>query len=295
MVRLKIQHLTIYRYASKVSLGPHRLLLRPCETRDLKLISFNIEMSPQAKIIWSHDVSGNSIANAEISLLTDYLSIHSHSIIELTAATWPVFEIAASAMNYPFLYSDNDWADLGALLHPQFEDPENQLANWIEGFIMQRPTDTLSLLMDISNGISSQISYKSREAEGTQDPTETLNNASGSCRDFAVFFAEAARTLGFGARIVSGYLYNPDESYIGSAGSGATHAWVEIYVPGAGWIPFDPTNRTVGSSNLIAVAVGRDIRQIAPVTGSFHGTDRDFIDMSVKVTVEKETEDALRP
>ncbi|WP_319412667.1 transglutaminase family protein [uncultured Cohaesibacter sp.] len=288
MVRLKIQHGTTYSYARKIVLGPHRFSLRPRESPDLKLILFDLEIAPQAKINWSHDVAGNSIAIAEFSSPTDYLSITSCSIVELTAATWPVFDIAPTASRYPFLYSDDDWADLGALLHPQYADPKSLLENWIEGFIMQRPTDTLALLKDISNGIFSQISYKSREAEGTQDPTETLNKASGSCRDFAVLFLEAARTLGFGARIVSGYLYNPDEIYIGSLDAGATHAWVEIYVPGAGWIPFDPTNRTVGSSNLIPVAVGRDIRQITPVTGNFHGTCSDLIDMSVQVTVEKE-------
>ena len=107
----------------------------------------------------------------------------------------------------------------------------------------------------------------------------------GSCRDFAVLFVEAARSLGFGARIVSGYLYNPDEDFVGSSAEGTTHAWAEVYVPGAGWITFDPTNRSVGGVNLVPVAVARDIRQATPVAGSFAGMTDAFQGMSVSVRV----------
>ncbi|MDO6588382.1 transglutaminase-like domain-containing protein [Salipiger sp. 1_MG-2023] len=151
---------------------------------------------------------------------------------------------------------------------------------------MARPTDTLSLLKDISNGVLTQISYQSRDDEGTQSPTETLNRRRGSCRDFAVLLAEAARRLGFGARIVSGYLSDPEMSLVGSVGSGSTHAWVEIFVPGAGWIAFDPTNRSVGSQNLIPVAVGRDIHHIAPVSGSYSGGRGAHSDLAVGVAVQ---------
>ena len=116
--------------------------------------------------------------------------------------------------------------------------------------------------------------YQSRDDEGTQSPTQTLDRGWGSCRDFAVLFVEAARSLGFGARIVSGYLYQPDQSSVGSRGAGSTHAWAEVYVPGAGWITFDPTNRSVGGFNLIPVAVARDIRQAMPVARQFRRNGR---------------------
>jgi transglutaminase-like putative cysteine protease len=122
-------------------------------------------------------------------------------------------------------------------------------------------TDTLSLLKDLSAGVSAAVHYQCRDDEGTQSPLETLNRGWGSCRDFAVLFADAARCLGFGARIVSGYLYNPDRQSVGSSDAGSTHAWAEVFTPGAGWITFDPTNRGVGGFNLIPVAVVRDIRQ----------------------------------
>ncbi|NNL74077.1 MAG: transglutaminase family protein, partial [Silicimonas sp.] len=140
-------------------------------------------------------------------------------------------------------------------------------------------------LKDIANGVSAQIAYQSRETEGTQGPLETLDRGWGSCRDFAVLFAEAARTLGLGARLVSGYLYDPAGDRVGTSGTGSTHAWVEVFVPGAGWIPFDPTNQSVGSANLIPVAVARKIDQVAPVSGSFRGQPLDLLAMDVEVVV----------
>ena len=283
MPLVTISHATTYRYGTAVALGPHRLMLRPRETRELKLMSFDLEVAPEARIDWSHDVAGNAIATASFGNLSDVLVVRSRATIELSAPVWPVFSIAASAVNYPFLYSTDDWTDLGALAAPQYVDDAGRLSDWVERFIMGRPTDTLSLLKDVSNGVTAQIVYQSRETEGTQGPLETLDRASGSCRDFAVLFAEAARTLGFGARIVSGYLFDPSGDRIGSSGAGSTHAWVEVFVPGAGWIAFDPTNRAMGSANLIPVAVARNISQVAPVTGSFFSLDAEIVEMNVEV------------
>ncbi|WP_299612735.1 transglutaminase family protein [uncultured Tateyamaria sp.] len=286
MPTITITHTTIYRYRVAVVLGPHRLMLRPRETRDLTLTAFDLDITPTARIDWSHDVAGNAIAIANFDATTETLSIRSHTTAVLTAPDWPVFPIAASAASYPFLYSAEDWKDLGALSAPQYQDDAGRLSNWVEQFVMRRPTDTLSLLKDVSNGITAQITYEIRESEGTQGPLETLDRGYGACRDFAVLYAEAIRTLGFGARLVSGYLYNPSDDRLGSAGSSSTHAWVEVFVPGAGWIPFDPTNRSVGSGNLIPVAVARNISQVAPVTGSFRGEDTDLLAMEVVVKAE---------
>jgi transglutaminase-like putative cysteine protease len=285
MPTVTITHTTSYRYLSAVFLGPHRLMLRPRETRDLSLISFDLEISPDASIDWSHDVAGNTIATARFDTMVEVLSIRSQTRVELHAPVWPVFPIAADAASYPFHYSADDRTDLGALVMPQYVDNAGRLQRWVEGFVMARPTDTLSLLKDISNGITARISYETRETEGTQGPLETLDRGWGSCRDFAVLFAESARTLGFGARLASGYLYDPSGDRIGSAGTGSTHAWVEVFIPGAGWISFDPTNRSVGAANLIPVAVARNMQQVSPVSGSFKGRDilRPRLDVDVRV------------
>lgn len=285
MPLITITHTTTYRYGSAVALGPHRLMLRPRETRDLGLVAFDLRIVPEARVDWTHDVAGNAIATASFATPSDVLDIRSKVTILSQAPVWPVFPVAASAVRFPFRYSASELTDLGALTLPQYDDPGQRLVAWVEGFVMIRPTDTLSLLTDIGSGVAAAVEYQSRETEGTQGPLETLDRGWGSCRDFAVLFAEAVRTLGFGARLVSGYLYDPTADRVGSAARGSTHAWVEVFVPGAGWIAFDPTNRAVGSANLIPVAVARDIAQVAPVSGSYHGTNVDLLAMDVTVSV----------
>ena len=285
MSALKIHHKTVYRYREPVSLGPHRLMLRPRESRDLRLMSHTLEITPTAALTWAQDVFGNAVAMATFATATDTLVIDSLADILLNAAPWPVFDIAASALCYPFRYSDDEWIDLGALATEQYRDQAAQLRSWARGFIRSNPTDTLSLLKDLSVGVAERIRYQTREDEGIQSPTQTLDRGWGSCRDFAVLFAEAARSLSFGARVVSGYLHNPAQDSVGAAGAGSTHAWAEVYVPGAGWITFDPTNRSVGGFNLIPVAVARDIRQAMPVSGTFVGMTDAFQGMGVEVSV----------
>jgi transglutaminase-like putative cysteine protease len=210
------------------------------------------------------------------------VAIESIARIELDAVAWPVFDISASAIVYPFRYSDNEWTDLGALTVLQYPDRDGRLRGWARGFVRGAATDTLALLKDLGAGVSDAILYQSRDEEGTQSPIATLERGRGSCRDFAVLFAEAARSLGFGARIVSGYLYAPMS---GTVGDGATHAWAEVFVPGAGWITFDTTNRSVGGANLIPVAVVRDISRAVPVAGSFVGPSDALLGMTVEVSV----------
>jgi transglutaminase-like putative cysteine protease len=268
-----------------VSLAPHRLMLRPRESRELRLMSHVLTIAPVAVTTWAHDVTGNAVAVATFATMADTLVIDSVKDILLNAVAWPVFAVAASAISYPFRYSDDEWTDLGALTIAQYPDRSERLQNWARGFVRSNPTDTLSLLKDLNAGVAQHIQYQSREIEGTQSPNETLDRGWGSCRDFAVLFAEAARKLGFGARLVSGYLHDPSHDLAGSAEAGSTHAWAEVFVPGAGWITFDPTNRSVGGGNLIPVAVARDISQCTPVSGSFFGNNNAFLSMEVSVSV----------
>lgn len=285
MNALSIRHKTIYRYREPVRLGPHRLMLRPRESHDLHLLSSTLELTPAASVSWTNDVFGNAVATASFSSLTNTLMIESLAVVELGASPWPVFDIAASAIRYPFHYSAEELTDLGSLATPQYFDPSGRLTEWGQGFVRGQQTDTLALLKDLVAGVAEAISYQSREEEGTQSPLQTLARGWGSCRDFAVLFGEAARSLGFGARIISGYLYNPDRASAGVTEAGSTHAWAEIFLPGAGWITFDPTNRGLGGFNLIPVAVGRIITQVMPVTGTFLGMTDAYQGMSVEVHV----------
>ena len=263
-------------------------MLRPRESRDIKLLSVDITTSPPAAYSWAHDVFGNTVTTVSFTQPVAILTIESHIILEHSSDPWPIFDIAASAISSPFAYSEDERLDLGVLLMPQYQDRDRRLAIWARGFVRGEVTDTLSLLKDLNAAISAWISYQSREDEGTQSPLETLARGWGSCRDIAVLFIEAARWLGFAARIVSGYLFNPDAAgtvLTGSTGVGSTHAWAEIYLPGAGWIAFDPTNRTVGSSTLIPVAVARDVKEVVPISGTFTGSPGDVVTLNVAVAV----------
>ncbi len=207
MVKLRIHHKTTYQFRLPVSLWNHHLMLRPRENRDLRVISCNVTVTPAARLSWAQDVFGNTVATANFNSISDTLVFDSIAEIELEAVAWPVFDIDASAISYPFRYSDDAWTDLGSLTAQQYPDTSGRLRTWAQAFVPRNPTDTLSLLKDLGTGVSESVRYQSREDEGTQSPLQTLDRASGSCRDFAVLFAEAARTLGFGARIVSGYLH----------------------------------------------------------------------------------------
>ncbi|WP_278393033.1 transglutaminase family protein [Sphingobium yanoikuyae] len=282
-MKLRIRHDTIYRYRRAVSLQPHRLMLVPRGSHDLTILSSSLDLSPKADMAWAQDVFGNLVAAASFALPTDMLAISSEVVLEQRALAWPIYRIAPGAHAYPFAYSQEEMADLGALLRPQYDDPEGKIATWARSFIAGSAVDTLSLLKDINAGIANAVVYRMRDEEGTQSPLETLSIASGSCRDMAALFIDCMRHLGFGARAVSGYLYDPDAS---SVDAGSTHAWAEVYLPAAGWIAFDPTHRRVGSANLIPVAVGRCNAQIMPVIGGYAGAAEDFSGMEVRVIVE---------
>ena len=281
---IDINHRTRYAYRQPVQFTSHRLLLRPRESRDVRVLAYDLDVTAGAALRWSQDVSGNAVAVATFAGLAQELLVESRARVELGARPYPVFDIAASAIQFPFRYSDDEWVDLGALSALP-EDGGGRLRAWAQGFVAATPTDTLSLLKDLNTGTGHAVAYEAREDQGTQSPAETLSRARGSCRDIATLFIEAVRSLGFGARAVSGYLHDPLRTLLGSADAGSTHAWAEVYLPGAGWITFDPTNNRVGAADLIPVAVSRDIRLALPVTGSYFGAPDAFESLSVEVSV----------
>jgi len=282
MLTVSLLHRAVYRYLDPVRLLPHRLQLRPSEGHELKLLRHEIVCVPHADISWSKDVFGNEIAVASFAMDTDCLTIESTATVDLYASSWPVFDIDFSAIAYPFHYAEGDWIDLGALTLPQYEDANGKLSQWARSFIASSPTDTLSPLKDLNLGVNRPIGYQSREDAGTQSPAHTLSRGWGSCRDLSVLLVESARVLGFGARIVSGYLLPLEPRTVGT---GATHAWAEIFVPGPGWIPFDPTNGTMGGAGLVPTTVARGICQAVPASGCFLGPTDAFKSMEVEVIV----------
>lgn len=290
MKRLIVRHTTTYSYAQPVEFGEHRLMLRPRDSHDLRVVRATMTLSPPASVRWVHDVFGNSIAIARFEQPAPKLLIESELELERYALDRPAFELDASAGHYPFIYSADDRADLGRLLELHHPDPRSRLSDWARGFVSGERTDTLALLADINLGIRNGFVYAAREQEGTQSPLETLERGAGTCRDFALLMIEALRALGFAARFVTGYLYDPalDAGAEGGPavqGAGATHAWLDVYLPGAGWVEYDPTNGLIGSANLLRVGVARDASQAIPITGSFHGNGAAYQGMTVRVEV----------
>src|SRR6202007_163012 len=164
--------------------------------------------------------------------------------------------------------------------------PDRQLDRWASQFLRRGgPTDTREMLAAMTLAINQRFTYIARAERGTQDPILTLQLGSGSCRDFALLMMEAVRSLGLAARFVSGYLYVPDKDGPENIGGGSTHAWCQVYLPGAGWVEFDPTNGIIGSRDLIRVAVARDPRQATPLTGVYWGDRSDELGMDVVVNV----------
>ena len=279
---MKIRHRTIYRYETPVALNPHRLLLRPRDGFAVDIKRCVIEIAPEASVNWAEDALGNAVATATFSTMADKLVIESHVDLDLLAPDWPVFNIAGSAVRYPFSYPADDRRDLGPFLTAGPPDPAGAVEVWARGFVAGPDTDTLSLLRDVAFGIARGFVYEGREPEGTQSAGETLALGRGTCRDFAVLFAEAVRSLGFAARLVSGYFHDR------GAGPGplrSTHAWAEVFLPGGGWIPFDPTNATMGDRHLVPVAIGRDMARIMPVIGSYVGPAGAYIGLTVEVFI----------
>jgi transglutaminase-like putative cysteine protease len=286
-VRLTIEHRTSYTYASPVTLQAHRLILVPRDSADLTTIARSLRCEPEATIAWTMDVFGNLIATAEFATATNALTIVNDLIVDHRAPEWPVFSIDPAAHSYPFAYSLDDLVDLGALAQPDWLTPGGDaVAAWARAFVLGAQTDTLSLLKDLNSGILKNIAYRVRDEEGTQSPADTLQIGSGSCRDIAALFIEAARHLGMGARAVSGYLIELEAQ----EGPGSTHAWAEVYLPGAGWIAFDPTHGRMGSGWLVPVAYARFNRQIMPVAGSFTGTPD--IDVTMDISIISRLSDA---
>jgi transglutaminase-like putative cysteine protease len=283
---LTVRHATTYRYARPVTFGQHRLMLRPRDSHDMRLVDAELSLSPPGTVRWMHDVFGNSVALVDFQVSAAMLQIVSTLKIERYGLEGPVFPIAPEAEFYPFIYSSSDRVDLGRLLEQHYPDPNSVLARWADGFVTSRPMRTLDLLTNMNAALKPDIIYAERHESGTQSPAETLEKKTGACRDFAMVFIEAARYLGFGARFVSGYLYDPAlDRGDATQAVAATHAWAEVYLPGAGWIEYDPTDVLIAGDNLIRVAVTRDPSQAIPISGSYAGGSMDFRDMMVEVAV----------
>ena len=287
---LRVRHITTYRYTKPVSFGDHRMMVRPRDSHDLRLVETKLTISPQPHAVrWLHDVHGNSVAVASFDASASELRFESEIVLQHFETDQPDYPIEEFARGYPFSYATDEIPDLARCIERHYPDPDHEVDRWVRAFVAEEgPTDTWEMLGQITRAIQHDFTYRARSEEGIQDPVKTLRSANGSCRDLAILMMEAVRCLGLAARFVSGYLYTPDSDGAGNVGGGATHAWVQVYLPGAGWVEFDPTNGIVGNRDLIRVAVSRDPAHALPLQGTWTGAPGDFIAMDVDVSVVSE-------
>jgi transglutaminase-like putative cysteine protease len=284
---LTIHHKTEYRYAHPVAFGEHRIMLLPVPGHDLRILAHRLAIEPEPmRLRWIHDVFGNSVAIATFDERADTLTFTSTATVEHNPAEEFALTPDDPSFFYPFLYDDEEYPDLVQFVTPQYGDPNGELFAWALQFLdAEAPTPTFKILSGMTHGVRKAFGYRTRHEHGTQHPLDTLQLKSGTCRDFALLMIEALRRLGIAARFVSGYIFVPDDDAHGHAGGGNTHAWVQVYLPSAGWIEFDPTNGIVGNRDLVRVAVARDPRQAIPLHGTYLGSTDAFLEMEVNINV----------
>ncbi len=287
MTVLRVNHLTAYRYKKPVAFGEHRIMFRPRDSYDQKLLDSALTVTPQpTDLRWLHDVSGNCVAVAEFGTRAQELRFESSIRLDHSPDKVPDFRIEDYARTYPFIYRAEEMPELVPAILRQYSDPRQEVYRFVRRFLQTgRATDTMALLMTLTEAIKQDFTYERRYEPGTRPPALTLELKRGSCRDLALLMIEAVRSLDLAARFVSGYVYIADRDGPQHVGGGSTHAWCQVYVPGAGWVEFDPTNGIIGNRDLIRVAVARDPAQAIPLIGTFFGDPADELGMSVEVQV----------
>lgn len=300
VVRYDIRHVTTYRYRGPVRFGEHRVMFRPRDSHDLRVLATDLQVSPEADIRLIQDPHSNSVALVQPRAPASLLRIECRFTIEHAQTKNLELPLLPRAQVFPVAYSLDERLDLEPYLRPAHEDPEGTLTAWARDFMQsssQGKGNPRDGLVAMNGHIREQFTYSPREEQGTQPPLETLARRTGSCRDFALLMIEAARRAGVASRFVSGYLYDPAldvdaagrEPASGSAttGAGSTHAWMQAYLPGAGWVPFDPTNNLLGGNTLIRVGVARHPDQAPPIAGSWFGPADAYLGLDVAVQVHR--------
>ncbi len=293
-IRYDITHTTVYRYSTPVTFGEHRVMFRPRDSHDLRVLATDLQVSPEAIVRMIQDPHSNSVALVQPIQPALELRLVASFTIERADVTQDLSLLSPSAEFLPFAYSLQDRLDLEHYLRPHHDDPEGKLIAWAHQFFRHDgPTGTRDLMGRMNQHINQNFRYETREEEGTQTPLQTLALGGGSCRDYALLMMEAMRRLGVATRFVSGYLYDSalDVNAPGSdgamTGAGATHAWLQAYLPGAGWVAYDPTNNLLGGSQLIRVGVARDPAFAAPVSGSWFGDADAYVGLEASVQVKR--------
>jgi transglutaminase-like putative cysteine protease len=282
---LTIRHVTVYHYKRPVSFGEHRMMLRPRDDDDQKVLISELEITPEpSQLTWTRDIFGNHVATARFADRASELRFESTICVDHAPTGFCAADIEDFARTHPFAYAAEDRPGLALFTTPPCPHP--MLNCWTAGFLREDGSaGTRKLLVDMTQTIERTFRHVARHEEGTQDPIQTLEFGSGSCRDLAMLMIAALRSLGIAARFVSGYLRLVDDDDDDCVTGGNTHAWVQAYVPGPGWVDFDPSSGAVGNQNLVRVAVVHKPGEAIPLQGTWVGNASDHLAMEVAVRV----------
>jgi transglutaminase-like putative cysteine protease len=282
---LNIRHVTTYRYHQPVAFGEHRMMLRPRDDEDQRVLETGLEITPTPRqLVWERDRFGNHVATAQFAERAMELRFESTIRLDHAPAAFHRRDIEDRAHVYPFTYSAKEWRALKRFVLPLLRRPE--LARWSDRFFRKDGSaDMHDLLVGMTRTMRRTFRHAARHEKGVQDPIDTIALGSGSCRDLAVLMIAALRARGIAARFVSGYLHLPEDDDEDKVSGGNTHAWAQVYVPGPGWVDFDPSRGVVGSQNLIRVAVAHHPREAIPLQGTWYGGASDHLAMQVAVKV----------
>lgn len=288
-----IYHLTHYKYDRPVVLGPQIIRLRPAPQSRTRIVSHSLKVSPGGHFV-SHqqDPYGNWLARFVFPEAVRELKIEVDLVADMTVYNPFDFFVEERAQEWPFEYSEDFAPDLAIYLKTEPDTPK--LKAFFDA-IPKTPTGTVDYIVDINRRVSEAVDYIVRMEPGVQTPEETLTIGSGSCRDSSWLLVQVLRRLGIAARFVSGYLIQLKPDLVALDGPAGTdhdftdlHAWVEAYLPGAGWVGLDPTSGLLTGESHIPLAATPHYRNAAPISGTLAGNPQvefDF-DMQVKRVAE---------
>lgn len=282
MLRLNIRHRTVYRYASPVLFGQHRLVVRPREGHDLRIISMTLSIEPEHRITWARDVHGNSLALVDFESTATSLTI----VNDVTLERQPAFPAKRfhepTVIAWPVQYPVEELPIVNGYRTLSFPDEGARVQSWLDEKLAPRARDAEGMVLDLCATLHRTITYRRRNEKGVQSPLQTLQEGSGSCRDMATLMMDAARSLGMASRFASGYLHGTASL----AGRASTHAWTEVYLPTLGWRGFDATTGRETGLHHIATGVSQHPRGVMPVSGTYTGASGSFLGMEVEVATQ---------
>jgi transglutaminase-like putative cysteine protease len=296
-IRVALHHKTSYRYDRLVNLSPHEVRLRPAPHARTPILSYSLTVLPKEHFInWQQDPYGNYIGRFVFPEQTDVLEFTVDLVADMTVINPFDFFVEKYAETFPFAYPDLLQSELSPYTRSQ--EPGPLLTEWVASArreLLAQPMGTNDFLVAINQRLQRDIAYLLRMEPGVQEPEDTLQKRSGSCRDTGWLLVQILREMGLAARFVSGYLIQltaDQEALDGPSGTTVDftdlHAWTEVYVPGAGWIGLDPTSGMLASEGHIPLACTAMPSSAAPVTGF---TDKAEVTFVHEMTITRIHED----